>query len=60
MGDTYKIIRCFAKANTPAEVRRTGLTLEEAKAHCHRPDTKKDGVFYDAWTKETTPQHSEA
>jgi hypothetical protein len=41
---TFKIIR-FYQDETPSEVIDTGLTLEEAQAHCRRDDTKGDGWF---------------
>ena len=36
---TYKIIR-FYQDDRPSEVIVRGLTLEQAQAHCRRPDTK--------------------
>ncbi|MDR5726253.1 MAG: hypothetical protein RB191_02170 [Terriglobia bacterium] len=35
---TYKIVRSFRNGN-PAETIETGLTLEEAQAHCRDPET---------------------
>jgi len=46
---TYKIIRF--KQNDANEVLETGLTLEEAQAHCQRDDTSGDGWF-DGYTAE--------
>lgn len=44
MADTlYKIVRF--KFDEPNEVVRTGLTREEAEAHCSREDTRGDGWF---------------
>jgi hypothetical protein len=39
MADKYKIVRCFL--NRPARAVRgmSGLTLEEAQAHCGSPQT---------------------
>ncbi len=46
---TYKIIR-YTQGDSK-EVRRTGLTLAEAQAHCSDPSTKGEGWF-DGWTAE--------
>jgi hypothetical protein len=35
---TYKIVRKYLR-NTPDEVLATGLTLEQAQAHCQDPET---------------------
>lgn len=40
---TYKIIRF--KRDAENEVLETGLTLEEAQAHCQDPATSGDGWF---------------
>ena len=40
---TYKVIR-FTFNGSPKTV-KTGLTLEEAQAHCSREDTHGDGWF---------------
>lgn len=45
-GTTYKILR-FYQDDRPTEVIATGLTLEEAQAHCRREDTR-DGASVDA------------
>ncbi len=39
MANTYKIIRFYQDDKVEREVIRTGLTLEEAQAHCHDPET---------------------
>lgn len=44
MPETYKIIRSF-RDNYDRPVIATGLTLEEAQAHCKDPDTHGDGWF---------------
>ena len=41
--DSYKIIRF--RQNGGNTVVETGLTLEEAQAHCQREDTSGDGWF---------------
>lgn len=40
---TYSIVRFFR--NGADEVIKSGLTLEEAKAHCNQIDTSGDGWF---------------
>ena len=42
-GATYRIVR-FSR-NGPRQVRKEGLTLAEAQAHCQREDTQGDGWF---------------
>lgn len=37
MADTYKIVRYFEKRTS--QTIKTGLTLEEAQAHCSDPNT---------------------
>jgi len=56
MADTYKIIRFYspmaqAKGKENKTV-KTGLTLEEAQAHCSDPKTRREGVYFDGYTKE--------
>jgi hypothetical protein len=41
--ETYKIIKF--KFDGPSKVIKTGLTLEEAQAHCKRDDTHGEGWF---------------
>ena len=62
---TYKIFRVFQDGHDREEI-ATGLTLEEAKAHCTDPEsgsstcsspvgllrTKKFGQWYDCFTEE--------
>lgn len=50
-GTTYKIVRHFAD-DRPKKVIKRGLTLEEAKAHCNDPKTRKSGVYFDGYTEE--------
>ncbi len=38
--ETYKIVRMFFDDMRPTETVGTGLTLEEARAHCRRDDTR--------------------
>lgn len=51
---TYKIVRfCFDEADPRNKsIIRTGLTLDEAQAHCQRDDTHGDGWF-DGYDEET-------
>jgi len=48
---TYSIVRFYADRGKEKEVTQTGLTLEEAREHCAREDTRGDGWF-DGYTKE--------
>jgi hypothetical protein len=45
MADTYRIIRFYAQAGKEKDIINTGLTLEEAEAHCDRDDTHGPGWF---------------
>ena len=47
----YKIVRFF-QDDTPAQIIKTGLTLEQAQAHCKREDTQGPGWF-DGYTEES-------
>ena len=49
--ETYKIIRMYRDSNKDSIIVDTGLTLEEAQAHCRREDTHGDGWF-DGYEKE--------
>lgn len=37
MGNTYRVVRFYL--NGPRRVIKTGLTLEQAQAHCQDPET---------------------
>jgi hypothetical protein len=37
--DKYKIVRCYQRAAIRKRTIMTGLSLEEAQAHCHDPET---------------------
>ena len=52
--DTYKIIRFYKnrKSKKNKEIIREGFTLEKAQEWCSRDDTKKEGVWFDGYTKE--------
>ena len=43
MNKTYRIIRFRFNGNN--KVLRTGLTLEQAQAHCENPETSGNGWF---------------
>jgi hypothetical protein len=47
IGATYRVVRFHFDENHPDHRREiaSGLTLEEAQAHCKRDDTKGDGWF---------------
>jgi hypothetical protein len=42
---TYRIVRAFFDADTPAKVIARRLSLADAQAHCRRDDTHGDGWF---------------
>ena len=52
--ERYTIIRFYAPhTGRESEVQKTGLTLDEAQAHCRRDDTRQDGEWFDGYTVET-------
>lgn len=44
----YRVIRFYQNEQTPRTIKQ-GLTLSEAQAHCKRPDTRKEGVWFDGY-----------
>lgn len=50
--ETYRIVRMYRDWDTPSEVIDTGLTLEEAQAHCKDPSTREEGVWFDGYEQE--------
>lgn len=52
MTDTYCIKRFFSEEGKPAAIVFRGLNLEEAKKHCNDSKTRKEGVWFDGYTKE--------
>lgn len=47
---TYNIVRFYRDSDTPSEVIREGLTLEEAQAHCQDETTRdSDGAWFDGY-----------
>lgn len=50
---TYSIYRFYAPhLRRERELIETGLTLEEAQAHCNREDTREAGQWFDGYVKE--------
>jgi hypothetical protein len=47
---SYKIVRFFQDGRNRRTI-KTGLTLEQAQAHCEREDTAGDGWF-DGYTED--------
>ena len=39
MSDTYRIVRLYRSAQIRRRTLHTGLTLDEAQAHCKSPET---------------------
>ncbi len=53
MKDQYKIIRFYDPSqNKRKRVIKTGLTLEQARAHCNDPKTRKEGVYFDGFERQ--------
>ncbi len=59
--DTYKVVRMYFDDAITNRVIKTGLTLEEAQAHCQRDDTssssggidpRTDQPWFDGYEKE--------
>ena len=51
--ELYKIIRYYSPSqDKKRRTIKTGLTLEQAKAHCNDPKTRKDGVYFDGFEKQ--------
>jgi len=51
--ETYKIVRYFAPSQKKkSRVVKTGLSLTDARKHCNDPNSRKDGVYFDGYTKE--------
>jgi len=48
----YKIVRFYQEENHPSKIIERGLTLEEAQEHCKDPKTRKEGVWFDGYTKD--------
>ena len=52
--ETYRIVRKYQDTSHPDHDKEinTGLTREEAKAHCKDPDTQEAGVWFDVFYEE--------
>ena len=50
----YKIVRFCFDNNHPDnhKVIKSGLSLEEAREHCQRDDTREEGVWFDGYENE--------
>lgn len=48
----YNIIRHYRDRKQPGVLIKSGLTLEEAQAHCNDPSTREDGVWFDGYQQE--------
>ena len=51
---TYRIVRKYRDTGHPDHDKEidSGLTKEEAKAHCKDSDSKEDGVWFDCFYEE--------
>jgi hypothetical protein len=49
---TYKIIKFFRDEGRKQQVMERGLSLDEAKRYCSRPDTKVEGKWFCGFTEE--------
>lgn len=47
----YNIVRHYRQEGKRAKIVRRGVTLEEAQEHCARPETRKEGVWFDGYTE---------
>ena len=58
----FRIIRFYhPRLDRRPRTIKTGLTEAEAQAHCSRPDTRKEGAFFDGYDymKGTRPPRGE-
>ena len=54
MTSTYKVVRFYFDKNDPGhlDVVESGLTLEQARTHCKRADSREAGVWFDGYDNE--------
>jgi hypothetical protein len=50
--ELYNIVRFYRKEGKASKIVKRGLTLEQAQEHCNRPDTRKEGVWFDGYNKQ--------
>lgn len=49
---TYKVIKYFKDKPGKQQVMSRGMSLDEAKSYCSRPETKKEGEWFCGYTEE--------
>ena len=52
MTDTYKIVRFYYERDRRQRTLHRNVSLEVAQLHCNDPKTRKEGVYFDGYTKE--------
>jgi len=55
----YRIVRFYQDEDRPSKVVARGRTLEQAQAHCSRPDTKGSGWFDGYLDDDPIPEEEE-
>ena len=50
--ESYKIVRMYRESGKKSRTITQGLSLEEAQEHCNRPDTRKESVWFDGYSRE--------
>lgn len=50
--ELYNIVRFYSQEGKRSKIVRKGVTLEEAREHCSRLETRKVGVYFDGYTRE--------
>jgi hypothetical protein len=53
MSSKYKVVRMW-KSDKKNKTIKSGLTLEQAQAHCKDPNTREAGVWFDGYEEEVT------